>query len=157
MRFRSLTWKRLLAAAAILALAVGLVPIAQRAWAAALAGSPFTIETLMSIAAVGAVLIGAAEEAAVVVMLFLIGELLEGFAAGRARDGIRALTSLVPKTAWLDRDGAMPALVDYVTAQYLVELPTESIRLGWETIYGLVRSTLMEADDSDDSAADLAA
>ncbi len=50
--------------------------------------------------------------------------------------------------AELDRGGAIPALVDYVTAQYLVELPTESIRLGWETIYGLVRTTLMEADES---------
>ena len=56
--------------------------------------------------------------------------------------------------AELDRDGATPALVDYVTAQYLVELPTESIRLRWETIYGLVRTTLMEADES---ASDLAA
>ena len=90
----------------VFALAVGLLPIAQRAWAAAWAGSPFSIEMLMTIAAVGAVLIGAAEEAAVVVVLFLFGELLEGFAAGRARDGIRALTALVPKTAWLDRDGA---------------------------------------------------
>ncbi len=104
--------------AMVAALAVGLVPIAQRAWAAARAGSPFTIETLMSIAAVGAVLIGAAEEGVVVVMLFLIGELLEGFAAGRARDGIRALTSLVPKTAWLDRDGA------------ITEVPAETLEIG---------------------------
>lgn len=99
-------WPSIALPAMILALAVGLVPIAQRAWAAARAGSPFTIEMLMTIAAVGAVLIGAAEEAAVVVVLFLLGELLEGFAAGRARDGIRALTALVPKTAWLERDGA---------------------------------------------------
>lgn len=49
--------------------------------------------------------------------------------------------------AELDRDGALAALVDYVTAQYLVELPTESIRLGWETIYGLVRTTLAEAGE----------
>ncbi len=98
-------WPSMALPAMILALAVGLVPIAQRAWAAARAGSPFTIEMLMTIAAVGAVLIGAAEEAAVVVVLFLLGELLEGFAAGRARDGIRALTALVPKTAWLERDG----------------------------------------------------
>ena len=90
----------------VLALAVGLVPIAQRAWSAARAGSPFSIEMLMTIAAVGAVVIGAAEEAAVVVLLFLVGELLEGYAAGRARDGIRALTTLVPKTAIVERDGA---------------------------------------------------
>ncbi|EHJ6450951.1 cadmium-translocating P-type ATPase, partial [Escherichia coli] len=42
-----------------------------------------------------------AEEAAAVVFLFAIGELLESVAAGRARAGIKALASLVPKTAVL--------------------------------------------------------
>ena len=97
----------LAAPAMVLALAVGLIPIAQRAVAAARNGSPFTIETLMTIAAVGAVLIGAAEEAAVVVLLFLVGELLEGLAAGRARDGIRALSALVPKTARVEQNGTL--------------------------------------------------
>jgi Zn2+/Cd2+-exporting ATPase len=81
------------------AMVVGLVPIAWRAAVAARAGRPFSIETLMTIAAVGAVVIGASEEAAAVVFLFLIGELLEGVAAGRARASIRALGKLVPKTA----------------------------------------------------------
>jgi Cd2+/Zn2+-exporting ATPase len=52
------------------------------------------------------VFIGAAEEAAAVVVLFLIGELLEGVAAGRARASIKALATLVPKTAWLEDHGA---------------------------------------------------
>ena len=69
---------------------VGLAPIAWRALAAARLGSPFTIEMLMTIAAVGATIIGATEEAAAVVFLFLIGELLEGVAAGRARASIRS-------------------------------------------------------------------
>jgi len=89
----------------IAAMLVGLVPIARRAIAAAANGMPFTIEMLMTIAAVGAVLIGAAEEAAAVVVLFLVGELLEGVAAGRARASIQSLTDLVPKTAWRVRDG----------------------------------------------------
>jgi Cd2+/Zn2+-exporting ATPase len=72
-------------AAFVAAMAVGLMPIATRAIQAARVGQPFTIETLMTIAAIGAVFIGAAEEAAMVVLLFLIGELLEGVAAGRAR------------------------------------------------------------------------
>jgi len=87
------------------ALLVGLVPIARRAFTAALAGTPFSIETLMTIAAVGAVLIAATEEAAMVVLLFLVGELLEGVAAGRARASIQGLADLVPKTALLERDG----------------------------------------------------
>jgi Cd2+/Zn2+-exporting ATPase len=88
------------------ALLVGLVPVGWRAIQGTFAGSPFTIETLMTIAAVGAVIIGATEEAATVVLLFLVGELLEGVAARRARASISNLTTLVPKTARLaDGDG----------------------------------------------------
>lgn len=88
------------------AMLVGLVPIARRAVMGVLfAGRPFSIETLMTIAAVGAVLIGATEEAAIVVLLFLIGEFLEGFASGRARASIRSLADLVPRTALLEEDG----------------------------------------------------
>ncbi len=87
----------------LVALAVGLVPVARRAIAAALVGLPFSIETLMTVAAVGAVGIGATEEAATIVLLFLVGELLEGVAAGRARASIRDLTMLVPKTALLEQ------------------------------------------------------
>ena len=87
------------------AMLVGLVPIARRAVAATLAGIPFTIETLMTIAAIGAVIINASEEAAAVVFLFLVGELLEGIAAGRARASIQSLTDLVPKTALIEEGG----------------------------------------------------
>lgn len=87
------------------AMLVGLAPIARRAVVAALAGTPFSIEMLMTIAAVGAVVIGASEEAAAVVFLFLIGELLEGVAAGKARASIQSLIDLVPKTALLEEEG----------------------------------------------------
>jgi|UPI000477333B Cd2+/Zn2+-exporting ATPase len=81
------------------ATAVALVPFGRRAIALARAGSPFSIETLMVTAAIGAAVIGAAEEAAVVVLLFAVGELLENVAAGRAREGIRALANLMPRVA----------------------------------------------------------
>ncbi|PBB52325.1 MULTISPECIES: heavy metal translocating P-type ATPase [Mesorhizobium] len=90
----------------IAAMLIALVPIARRAVMAALAGIPFTIEMLMTIAAIGAVIIGAGEEAATVVFLFLVGELLEGVAAGKARSSIQSLTTLVPKTAFLEENGA---------------------------------------------------
>ncbi|MEC7764127.1 MAG: heavy metal translocating P-type ATPase [Pseudomonadota bacterium] len=89
----------------ILATLIGLVPVAQRAFAMARARMPFTIEMLMTIAAGGALVIGEAEEAALVVFLFAVGELLEGVAAGKARDSIRALSKLVPKTAQLEVGG----------------------------------------------------
>jgi Cd2+/Zn2+-exporting ATPase len=59
----------------------------------------------MSVAALGAVAIGAAQEAAVVVVLFAFGELLENVAAGRARAGIRALAGLIPRTARRENAG----------------------------------------------------
>ncbi len=89
----------------LLACVIGVAPVAKRAFAALRLGQPFTIESLMTIAAVGALFIGAAEEAALVVFLFALGEVLEGVAAGRARDGIRALADLVPKTALLEVNG----------------------------------------------------
>lgn len=102
----------------IAAMLIGLVPIARRAAMAAVAGIPFTIEMLMTIAAVGAVIIGAGEEAATVVFLFLVGELLEGVAAGKARSSIQALTTLVPKTALLQENGATR------------EVPAEALKVG---------------------------
>ncbi len=87
------------------AMLVGLIPIARRAFMAAIVGTPFSIEMLMTIAAIGAVIIGASEEAAAVVFLFLIGELLEGVAASKARASIQSLTDLVPKTALIEENG----------------------------------------------------
>jgi Cd2+/Zn2+-exporting ATPase len=84
---------------------IGVAPIAWRALSALRAGIPFTIEGLMTIAAIGALFIGAAEEAALVVFLFAVGEVLEGVAADRARASIRALANLVPKTALVEENG----------------------------------------------------
>ncbi len=85
----------------IAACLIALIPVAKRAFAALSLRQPFTIEMLMTIAATGALYIGAAEEAALVVFLFAVGEVLEGVAADRARTSIRALGDLVPKTARL--------------------------------------------------------
>ena len=78
---------------------VGLFPIARQALRLMKSGSWFAIETLMSVAAIGALFIGATAEAAMVLLLFLIGERLEGWAASRARKGVSALMALKPETA----------------------------------------------------------
>lgn len=109
---------RIETAAVLAALAIGLVPIAGRALVAARYGTPFSIEMLMTIAAVGAIFIGAQEEAATVVLLFLIGEMLEGVAAGRARKSIQGLAALVPKTAFVETDGQ------------IIEAPAETLAIG---------------------------
>ncbi|WOI28641.1 heavy metal translocating P-type ATPase [Sulfitobacter dubius] len=86
----------------VIATLIGLIPVARRALAMARVGMPFTIEMLMTIAASGALVIGEPEEAALVVFLFAVGELLEGVSAGKARNSILGLTKLVPKTARLE-------------------------------------------------------
>ena len=97
---------------------VGLGYFGRRAIAAARAGTPFSIETLVSLATAGAVLIGASSEAAIVNILFLVGELLEGLAARRARAGIRSLVSLLPRTATL------------IEGEDRREVPVESLDVG---------------------------
>lgn len=84
---------------------VGLAPVVRQAWNLTRSGTPFAIETLMSIAAIGALFIGATEEAAMVLLLFMIGELLESYAASRARKGVTALMALVPEDAVVVENG----------------------------------------------------
>lgn len=84
-----------------------ILPFARRAWAGAVSGTPFGIEMLMSVAAFGAVLIGAPQEAAAVIFLFALGEMLEGVAAGKARAGIEELVALVPREALREHGSAL--------------------------------------------------
>lgn len=84
---------------------VGLVPILKKSWRMMRSGSPFAIETLMSVAAIGALFIGATAEAAMVLLLFMIGECLESFAANRARQGVSALMALLPEEALIIKNG----------------------------------------------------
>lgn len=84
---------------------VGLYPIARKAIQLALSGTPFAIEMLMSVAALGALYLGDTAEAAMVLLLFLIGERLEAFAASRARSGVQSLMKLVPENAVKIVDG----------------------------------------------------
>ncbi|WP_368210078.1 zinc/cadmium/mercury/lead-transporting ATPase [Aeromonas sp. R4-2] len=77
----------------------GLWPISRKAWALTKSGSPFAIETLMTVAALGALFLGETAEAAMVLLLFMLGEHLEAYAAGRARAGVTALMALVPDKA----------------------------------------------------------
>jgi Zn2+/Cd2+-exporting ATPase len=121
-------WERWLYSAAAL---FGVAPFARRAVAGALSGSPFTIETLMTIAALGALSIGEAEEAAVVIFLFAVGELLETVAAGRARAGIEALIDLVPRAARRQRgapdDIEEVAVADLAVGDVVVVRPGDRI------------------------------
>lgn len=85
---------------------LAVIPFALSAARKTLRGQPFSIETLVTIAVLGALPIGAGAEAVVVVALFALGELLEGFAAARASSGLRALAALLPSEAVIEDNGA---------------------------------------------------
>ncbi|WP_242796346.1 zinc/cadmium/mercury/lead-transporting ATPase [Aeromonas hydrophila] len=97
----------------------GLWPISRKAWALTKSGSPFAIETLMTVAAVGALFLGETAEAAMVLLLFMLGEHLEAYAAGRARAGVTALMALVPDKALRIRTTAEGEVREEVAADQL--------------------------------------
>jgi len=84
---------------------IAVIPFALSAVRKAARGQPFSIETLVTVAVLGALPIGAGAEAVVVVALFSLGELLEGFAAARASSGLRALAELLPSEAVIEENG----------------------------------------------------
>lgn len=78
----------------------------------------FDENTLMTIAAVGAVVLGEYPECAAVMILYQVGELFQSIAVGRSRNAIRALSNLCPDSARALRDGEF------------VEIPAAELKLG---------------------------
>ncbi|MFI6499897.1 heavy metal translocating P-type ATPase [Nonomuraea typhae] len=100
-------WGTGLELAALLLGAAAFVPGALRA----LVKGRLGVGLLMTIAAVGAVLLGEYGEAATLAFLFAIAEGLEGYAVAKTRHGLRALLDLVPPTARVLRSGVEAEIV----------------------------------------------
>ncbi len=83
----------------VAAMAVAGYPVALSAWRSLKINHEININVLMTIAAIGAVIIGAYTEAGLVMVLFAFGEALEGFTAARARDSLRTLIEVAPNKA----------------------------------------------------------
>ena len=85
---------------ALAAAAIGLAGISTyKKGLAALRRARFNINALMAVAVTGAFLIGQWPEAAMVMALYAIAELIEGRALDRARNAIKSLLDLTPETA----------------------------------------------------------
>jgi Cd2+/Zn2+-exporting ATPase len=73
----------------------------------ALRARRLTMALLMTVAVIGAVAIGQWPEAAVVIWLFGLAELIEALSLERARDAIRSLVTLAPETARVRTDAGV--------------------------------------------------
>ena len=83
----------------LLAMLLAGYPIARSGWRALRINRQITINGLMTIAAIGAVFIGAYSEAGLVMVLFALGEALEGYTVERSRHSIRSLLEVAPAEA----------------------------------------------------------
>lgn len=102
--FREMNWEWFQAPGITLAwfllalLPVGL-PVVREAWECAREGDVFNEFTLMSIAAVGAFVIGEYPEGVAVMLFYTVGEKLQEAAVERARGHIKSLVDVRPDTA----------------------------------------------------------
>jgi len=97
------------------------------------------INLLMSVAVIGAVAIGQWPEAAVVIWLFGIAEMIEVLSLDRARNAIRALMANAPETAFVQQaDGAWSEVpADQVAVGLIVRVrPGERIALDGIVVSG---------------------
>lgn len=124
----------------VLAAVVAGFPIANRGIRALFIGKQITIDLLMCIATLGALLIGETGEGATVVLLFAIGEALEGFTAERARNSLRSLLALKPDLAHvmrpcidcnehIGREGYTGGVCPYCE-EHEITLPVEQVTVG---------------------------
>jgi Cd2+/Zn2+-exporting ATPase len=100
------------------AMLVALLPIARQGLRTLRVQRTFSVNLLMTVAGVGALLIGEYSEGALVIFLFALGEALEGYTADRARDSLRDLLALRPAEAWRQEAGGLRAV------------PVETLRIG---------------------------
>ncbi len=93
-------------------------PIARSGLTTLFINRDFSINLLMTIATVGAVIIGEPLEGATLIVLFALAEALEGYTTDRARDSLRGLMGLAPARGLRLADGRIE------------DVPVEELQVG---------------------------
>ncbi|NLS76765.1 MAG: cadmium-translocating P-type ATPase, partial [Chloroflexi bacterium] len=101
-----------------LAILVGGYYVAKSGWFGFRATRSLDMNALMTLAAVGAMILGEWVEGAMVIFLFSLGNTLESYTVNRARHAIRALMSLAPKVAYK------------LVGEAQVQVPVEALAVG---------------------------
>ena len=126
------------AALALAAVALCGLGTYKKGWVSIKSGS-LNINALMSIAVTGAIMIGHWSEAAMVMVLFTLAELIEARSLDRARNAIAGLMSLAPDTATVQQaDGSWQemAAANVAVGSMVRVKPGERIGLDGEIVRG---------------------
>jgi Cd2+/Zn2+-exporting ATPase len=112
----------------IIAVLVGVYYPAKKA-IIALMNLTATIHLLMLIGSVGALVLGMWAEAAILIFVYSLGDVLESYAVDKARGAIRSLMNLAPKQALVRKDGKeiMQAVEDINVGDLVIVKPGERI------------------------------
>lgn len=102
---------------------LGVIPFVKKSLSQIKNGTWFGIETLMSVAAIGALILGETIEAVLVLLLFSLGEMLEGFAGRKAKAGIKSLMQLTPDIAYrIEGDARIEVPAEFLAPSELIEV-----------------------------------
>lgn len=105
----------------------------------------FDMKTLMTIAIIGAAIIGEWQEGAVVVLLFALSEALESYSMDRARQSIRSLMDIAPNEAVIRRHSELLTLDvnDIQVGDVMLVKPGQKIAMDGTVLLG--ESSINEA------------
>ena len=122
---------------AIASLILGGYPIVKNA-VKALFIPDLNVDTLVSVAALAAVSVGAYQEAATVIFIMLLGEFLEHLTVGKTRKAIASLIQLSPKTACVKREDkeVQVPIEEVKTKEVVIVKPGERVPVDGKIISG---------------------